>query len=83
MNEEIKQEFPLIEVEQMLFGDFRVSVWGKNLEGLLDKEYFCRGELSAIMTAQEIRTLPSFEKLDIWFRSGDELKLLNKYEDKN
>jgi len=38
-------------VEPMLYGDFRVAVWDENLCGLLDREYFCRGLDSAILTA--------------------------------
>ncbi len=44
-----------ISVEKMLFGDYRVQVWDKNLNSMLDREYFCRGETSALMTAMEIQ----------------------------
>ncbi len=43
-----------IAVEQMLFGDYRVQVWDENQNSLLDREYFCCGELSALMTASEL-----------------------------
>lgn len=66
-----------IEIEKMLFGDYRVCVWDENLNELLDKEYFCRGYESAfIMTAVNIRTLPSFADLPIWSRNGDNLEEL-------
>lgn len=71
-----------IEIEQMMFGDYRVQVWDENLSSLLDREYFCRGFGSAVATAHEIRTLPSFEKLDIYVRLGmEEPKLLDKYKE--
>lgn len=38
-------------IEQMLFGDFRVNVWDERLNSMLDREYFCRGYESALMTA--------------------------------
>lgn len=68
-----------IEIEKMLFGDYRVQVWDETLDSLLDREYFCRGYASALMTAIEIRTLPNFEMLDIWYRNAQgELILANK-----
>ena len=57
-----------IEIEQMLFGDYRVQVWTDTLESALDREYFCRGYESAFLTALEIRTLPSFTELDIYYK---------------
>jgi hypothetical protein len=69
-----------IEIEQMLFGDYRVQVWNDRFDSELDREYFCRGELSAKLTAFEIRSLPSFETLDIYIRQGGaEPVLLDKY----
>ena len=75
-----------IEIETMLFGDYRVQVWegsGESYSSALDREYFCRGFDSALMTALNIRTLPNFEKLDIYHREMNELKLINKFEEKN
>lgn len=46
---------PHILIEPMLFGDYRVGVWDENLNSMLDKEYFCRGELSAIITAKLVQ----------------------------
>lgn len=69
-----------IEIERMLFGDYRVQVWDENLNSALDREYFCRGYASALMTALDIRTLPGFEKLDIYSRDMDTLVLENKAE---
>jgi len=69
-----------IEIEKMLFGDYRVQVWGDDLQSRLDREYFCRGFDSALLTALNIRTLPSFETLDIYHRDMDKLELINKYE---
>ena len=57
-----------IEIEQMMFGDYRVQVWTDNLDSALDREYFCRGYESAIFTALEIRTISGFEKLDIYYQ---------------
>ena len=57
-----------IEIEQMMFGDFRVQVWRDNLDSALDREYFCRGYESAFLTALEIRSLPGFEELDIYYK---------------
>ncbi len=72
-----------IEVESMMFGDFRVQVWDENQDSLLDREYFCRGLQSAVETAEAIRTLPNFEKLDIFYRNMEELTLLHRYEEKD
>ena len=72
-----------IEIEKMLFGDYRVQVWNEDLNSELDREYFCRGFDSALLTALNIRTLGSFEKLDIYYRDMDKLELLNKYEQPN
>ncbi len=44
-----------ISIEQMLFGDYRVQVWDDNLSSLLDREYFCRGFISAMTTAQLVK----------------------------
>ncbi len=68
-----------IEIEKMMFGDYRVQVWDERLDSLLDREYFCRGYASALMTAIDIRTLPNFGTLDIWYRNGTgEFELVNK-----
>lgn len=40
-----------IEIEKMLFGDYRVQVWDEQLDSMLDREYFCRSWESALMTA--------------------------------
>lgn len=69
-----------IEIEKMLFGDYRVQVWDENLNSALDREYFCRSYGSALLTALEIRSLNSFRELDIYFRDMDGVKLINKYE---
>ena len=66
-----------IEIEKMLFGDYRVQVWNKELQSELDREYFCRGWDSALLTALNIRTLPGFENLDIYSRELDKLELVN------
>lgn len=42
-------------IEPMLFGDYRVNVWDENLNSMLDREYFCRGILSAQLTAEAVR----------------------------
>ncbi len=44
-----------IEIEEMLFGDYRVCVWDEHLDGVLDKDYFCRGYESALMTALRVQ----------------------------
>lgn len=72
-----------IEIEKMLFGDYRVQVWDKDLNSALDREYFCRGYPSALLTAFEIRTLDGFEKLDIYSRELDEVKLVDNYDPTN
>jgi hypothetical protein len=69
-----------IEIETMMFGDFRVQVWDENNNSLLDREYFCRGLQSALMTAFAIRTLPNFAKLDIYHRDIDDVKLVSSFE---
>ena len=69
-----------IEIEKMLFGDYRVQVWNKELSSELDREYFCRGYGSALLTALDIRTLGGFENLDIYYREMDKLEIVNKYE---
>lgn len=47
--------YPRIQIEKMLYGDFRVQVWDKNLNSLLDKEYFCCGFNSALQTAMSVK----------------------------
>lgn len=42
-------------IEPMLFGDYRVGVWDDKLNPMLDKEYFCRGLESAILTANLVK----------------------------
>lgn len=42
-------------IEPMMFGDWRVAVWDENLNGMLDKDYFIRGEQAAIMVALEVK----------------------------
>lgn len=68
-------KFPIIEIEKMLFGDYRVQVWDKDLNSMLDREYFCRGYSSAFLTALEISTLDHFHGLDIYYR---ELNIVTK-----
>lgn len=72
-----------IEIEKMLFGDYRVQVWNESLNSELDREYFCRGYTSAFMTALQIRSLGGFGKLDIFSRDMDEVTLVDKYEEKS
>lgn len=63
-----------IEIEQMMFGDYRVQVWDENLQSMLDREYFCRGYDSAMETAKEIReNLDVCKGLPIFSRKGDEV----------
>jgi len=69
-----------IEIEEMLFGDYRVQVWDENLCSMLDREYFCRGYESALATAYAIRTLESFSKFDIYFRSSKDFELIDIYD---
>lgn len=73
---------PHIEIEKMLFGDYRVQVWNKSLNSELDREYFCRGLDSAVLTALNIRSLTGFEKLDIMYREGDDVKVFDKWVEK-
>ncbi len=40
-----------IEIEKMMFGDYRVQIWDEHLDSMLDREYFCRGWGSALLTA--------------------------------
>lgn len=47
--------YPRIQIEKMLYGDFRVQVWDKNLNSLLDREYFCCGFNSALQTAMSVK----------------------------
>lgn len=61
-----------IEIEKMLFGDYRVQVWDENLNSCLDREYFCRGYISACMTALEIKE-SLFKGLKIFYRDGSKL----------
>lgn len=44
-----------ISIERMLFGDYRVQVWNEELNSLLDREYFCHGYESALLTAEGIK----------------------------
>lgn len=67
-----------IEIEKMLFDDYRVQVWDKDLMSLLDREYFCRGYASALLTAREIRTMEKFAQLPIYYRQLDEVKLIDE-----
>lgn len=67
-----------IEIEAMLFGDYRVCVWeqvGESYNECLDKEYFCRGYDSAVDTAKMVRK-DLFPGLEIKLRTGDELKTI-------
>ena len=66
-----------IEIEKMLFGDYRVQVWDENLNSLLDREYFCRGYDSALLTALNVRTLGNFSELKIYYRENKNLKLID------
>lgn len=66
-----------IEVERMLFQDYRVQVWDENLSSMLDREYFCRGFLSATHTAFEIQS-NLFPGLPIFSRDDEKVKLLSR-----
>lgn len=70
---------PHIEIEKMLFGDYRVQVWDENLNSQLDREYFCRGIKSAVETANEIKK-DLYPELEIYYRSGDNIELANEIE---
>jgi len=65
-----------IEIEKMLFGDYRVQVWDESLVSMLDREYFCRGYASALLTATEIRTIESFKDLPIYSREANKVEKL-------
>ena len=66
-----------IEIEKMMFGDYRVQVWDKNLNSMLDREYFCRGYESAVLTALGIEdSLESFKGFPIYYRELDNLTLI-------
>ena len=62
-----------IEITKMLFGDYNVDVWGEDLNSRLDRQYFCRGYPSALLTALHIREMDMFKNLDIYYREMDEL----------
>ena len=67
----------IIEIEKMMFGDYRVNVWDEHLQSALDKEYFCRGYDSAVFTAINIRTLnEDWENLPIYSRNMDTVELV-------
>jgi len=66
-----------IEIEKMMFGDYRVQVWEEDLQSALDREYFCRGYDSALLTALHIRELDGFEKLDIKYRELGKVETIN------
>lgn len=65
-----------IEIEKMMFGDYRVQVWDETVYGawdsLLDREYFCHGYDSALLTATGIQE-SMFKGLPIFFRNGSNL----------
>jgi hypothetical protein len=61
-----------IEIEKMLFGDYRVQVWDENLQSRLDREYFCRGYESALQTAIEIEK-DLFQGIPIFYRELDNI----------
>lgn len=77
----MNEKLPHIEIEPMMFGDYRVQVWDENLNSMLDREYFCRGYASAHTTALECRTLPGFEKFPIYLRNGDDLILRDEIKE--
>ena len=66
-----------IEIEKMLFGDYRVQVWDENLNSKLDREYFCRGFGSAHLTAIAVQE-ELFRGLPIYFRKGEDVRLLEE-----
>lgn len=71
------ENIPHIEIEQMLFGDYRVQVWDENLNSMLDREYFCHGRISAFETALGIQN-DLFPNMDIYIReNGSDLKLIS------
>lgn len=72
-------EKPQIEIERMMFGDYRIQVWDTNFSSMLDREYFCRGYESAILTAIEIED-SLFKGLSIYYREGDRLTLIKNNE---
>jgi hypothetical protein len=75
--EDLPKNEPKIEIEKMLFGDYRVQVWDERLNSMLDREYFCRGYDSALITAYNIRTsFESFKNLTIYYRELDILTLI-------
>lgn len=66
-----------IEIEQMLYGDFRVQVWNDYLNSMLDREYFCRGYASANSTAVKLQK-DMFPQYAIYYRKGLEQPKLMK-----
>ena len=70
-----------IEIEKMLFGDYRVQVWNENLNSCLDREYFCRGYSSAFMTALEIQE-SLFKGLEIKYREVDKIESIVEADNK-
>lgn len=66
-----------IEIEKMLYGDYRVQVWDKNYDSALDREYFCRGYESACLTAMEIQN-SLMQGLPIYSRDGDNVIKLSQ-----
>lgn len=71
---------PHIEIEKMLFGDYRVQVWDDKLDSQLDREYFCRGIKSAFETAKEVKK-DLFPELEVFYRNGDTTELTIVTED--
>lgn len=63
---------PHIEIEQMLFGDYRVQVWDENLNSKLDREYFCRSYQSAYITANAIQ-LDFYPDYPIYYRAENSI----------
>lgn len=80
-NEIPKSEVPCIEIEQMLFGDYRVQVWDERLDSMLDREYFCRGIGSAVHTAINLQH-DTFPELPVYLRKAWEpvKKLFDPYK---
>ena len=62
-----------IEIEKMMFGDYRVQAWDENLESMLDREYFCRGLGSAMLTAKYVKR-DLFPNLPVFIREVDNLR---------
>lgn len=50
-----KQKVNRILIEPLLFGDYAVAVYDEHDTLVLDRKYYCRGYLSAVFTAINIK----------------------------